>query len=171
MSRPIPTWPRGGRRRRAPLPQVLLGFPRVSPEWELSTLAALMRPTAARRGKVEHRGGGQDPWPPGTDQHALNLLAAVADRLGVDVAAWAVQTPPAGEYFLVGQVPAEQEPAGRAAAVVLSRATPGQWWVLGRLFVRDGRFYRRRRGYRLELVAATDVHLRRDVRARLRGLA
>jgi hypothetical protein len=151
-------------------PQTLLACPRVSPEWELSTLAALMRPTAARRGTVEHRGGGQDPWPAGTDRHALDLLATVGDRLGVDLAAWGVQASPNGEFFLVGQVPAGSEVAGRAAAVVLSRAVPDHWWVLGRLFVRDGRFYRRRRGYRLELVAANDVHLPRDVRGKLRGL-
>jgi len=40
---------------------------------------------------------------------------------------------------------------------------------VGRVFVRDGRFFRRERGYRLNLVEATNVHLPRAVRAALRG--
>ena len=142
----------------------------MSPEWELSTLAALMRPTAARRGKVEHRAGGQPPWPADGAERVAWVLSSVAERLGTDAAAWSVQLPPAGEFFLVGQVPSAQEEVGRALAVALSRALPDHWFVLGRLFVRDGRFYRRRRGYRLELVPATDVHLPRDMRSKLRGL-
>ena len=152
------------------VPQVLLACPRVSPEWELSTLAALMRPTAARRGRVEHRGGGQPDWPADANGRAVELLSVVGGRLGVDTAAWDVQTPPMGEYFLVGRVPDGCEAAGRAAALALSRLLPDHWFVLGRLFVQAGRFYRRRRGYRLELVAASDVHLPRDMRAKLRGL-
>ena len=170
VPRPLPIFPRGARRQRAASPDTLLGCPRVSPEWELSTLAALMRPTAARRGRVEHRGGGQPAWPADGNATAGRLLAAVGDRLGVDVAGWGVQVPPAGEYFLVGRVPDDAADAGRAAAVVLSAAFPDHWFVVGRLFVRAGKFYRRRRGYRLELVAAADVHLPRDVRAKVRGL-
>ncbi len=149
---------------------MLLGCPRVSPEWELSTLAALMRPTAARRGRVEHRGGGQPDWPADAADRVPRLLADVAGRLGVDVAGWGLSLPPMGEYFIVGQVPAGADVAGRAVAVALSAALPDHWFVLGRLFVQAGRFYRRRRGYRLELVPAADVHLPRDVRAKLRGL-
>jgi hypothetical protein len=142
----------------------------VSPVWELSTRAALMRPTAARRGKVEHRGAGQPPWPEDGAERVAWVVSTVAERLGTDAASWGVQLPPAGEFFLIGQVPGGQAEVGRAVAVALSRALPHHWFVLGRLFLQDGRFYRRRRGYRLELVPATDVHLPRDVRAKLRGL-
>jgi hypothetical protein len=45
------------------------------------------------------------------------------------------------------------------------------WITLERLFVRDGRFYRRERGYKFDLVEATNVHLSRATRAALRGLA
>ena len=133
-------------------------------------MAALMRPTAARRGKVEHRSGGQPDWPADGNDRAAALVSTVAERLGVTLDGWGVQTPPMGEYFLLGQVPDGQTDVGRAMAVVLSAAFPEHWFVLGRLFVQAGRFYRRRRGYRLELVPATDVHLPRDVRAKVRDL-
>ena len=142
----------------------------MSPEWELSTLAALMRPTAARRGKVEHRGGGQPPFPADAERSLRELLSQVARRLGIDLADWGIQFPPMGEYFLVGQVPDGMDDAGRAVAVALSVALPEHWIVAGRLFLQGGRFFRRRRGYRLELVSAADVHLPREVRAKLRGL-
>ena len=142
----------------------------MSPEWELSTLAALMRPTAARRGKVEHRGGGQPPWPADGAERVAWVLSSVGARLGVDVPAWGLQLPPTGEYFLIGEVPDAQTDAGRAVAAALSRALPTHWFVLGRLFLYDGHFHRRRRGYRLELVPAADVHLPREMRAKLRGL-
>ncbi len=142
----------------------------MSPEWELSTLAVLMRPTAARRGKVEHRGGGQPPFPPDAGSRIGELLSAVGDRLGLDLTPWDIQMPPMGEFFLVGQVPEGLDDAGRAVAVALSVALPEHWFVLGRLFLQGGRFYRRRRGYRLDLVAATDVHLPREMRAKLLGI-
>ena len=129
-----------------------------------------MRPTAARRGKVEHLGGGQPPLPVDAERTLGELLSIVGGRLGVDVAAWGIRFPEMGEYYLVGQVPDGLEAAGRAVAVALSIALPEHWLVMGRLFLRAGRFHRRRRGYRLELVPATDVHLPRDLRAKLRGL-
>jgi len=45
---------------------MVFGCPRVSPEWELGTLHALMKPKPETRGAVEHRDGEQ-PWPAGAD--------------------------------------------------------------------------------------------------------
>jgi hypothetical protein len=58
----------------------------------------------------------------------------------------------------------------KALAMLLSRRLPNLWLVLGRLFVRDGKFYRREFGYKLNLVQAHDVHLRQDIRAAMRRL-
>ena len=129
-------------------------------------MTALMKPKPKTRGAVEHRDGRQ-PWPPDADARVTALSAAVNARLGTDVG---LHCSADGEYHAVAAVPAEVEPHGRAMAVALSRAVPGLWFVFGRLFVRDGRFFRRRRGYRLEMVAAADVHLARDVRSKLKGL-
>ena len=57
-----------------------------------------------------------------------------------------------------------------ALALVLSQRLPDLWFVLDRLFVKAGRFYRRERGVKLNLVPATNVHLTRAVRGALRDL-
>jgi hypothetical protein len=54
--------------------------------------------------------------------------------------------------------------------MLISRRLPEVWVVLGKLFVRNGKFYRREFGYKLKLVPATNVHLRRDIRAAIRKL-
>ena len=125
-----------------------------------------MKPKPMTRGAVEHRDGRQ-AWPTDGDGRVTALTAAVNDRLGTAID---MHCSSAGEYHAVAAVPAEFEPHGRALAVVLSQSLPDLWFVYGRLFVRGGRFFRRRRGYRLEMVAAADVHLARDVRAKLRRL-
>jgi hypothetical protein len=54
--------------------------------------------------------------------------------------------------------------------VALSRRLPGVWFTLGRVWVREGRFYRKRYGYQLRVVPASNVHLTREVRGKLRGV-
>ncbi len=44
MPRPLPVVPRLGRRKRVRPRAVLLACPRISPEWELGALAALIKP-------------------------------------------------------------------------------------------------------------------------------
>ena len=67
--------------------------------------------------------------------------------------------------MLVLSVSREELPRATAFAVVLSQALPEQWLVFGRLYLRGGKFHRRERGFKLNLVPATNVHLPREVRA------
>jgi hypothetical protein len=53
---------------------------------------------------------------------------------------------------------------------VLSSHFPRLWFVLEGLMIRNGRFARRWRGHRIELVRATDVRLPRRVRAMVKDL-
>jgi hypothetical protein len=145
---------------------MLLACPRVSPEWELAVVDALMRPKVITKGKVEHRRGEQ-AWPADAEARAGRIVEEVARRLD---AAFDIAFPPDGEYLLVGEAPRGYEEETKALAVALSVAFAEQWFVLGRLFVKGGRFYRRRFGYRMDVVPATDVHLPRALRARLKGL-
>jgi hypothetical protein len=166
MARPIPVWPRGPRQLRRRSQQTLLACPRVSPEWELAVVDALMRPKVLTKGKVEHRRGEQ-PWPADAETRARAIVEEVSRRLDV---LFEIAYPPEGEYLLVGEAPRGYEEETKALAAALSSAFAEQWFVLGRLFVKGGRFYRRRFGYRMEVVPATDVHLPRALRARIKDL-
>ena len=166
MRRPLPNIPRGPRRatrvRRATL---LFACPRISPEWELAALTNLMKPKEHTKGAIRHRPAEQ-PWPAGAAAAADAAAALVRERLLFDPP---LQFPDAGDYWLVAQVPAANVEEAKALAVVLSKALPDLWFVLDRLFVKAGTFYRRERGYKLNLVEATNVHLTRAVRAAITG--
>ena len=144
----------------------MLGCPRVSPEWELGMLHVLMKPKPMTRGAVEHRGGEQ-AWPPGADAALEQALGIVRERLGTELT---VHRPAEGAYhFLVEYTPG-QEGELRALAQLLSRRLPELWFVVDRLFVNGGVFYRRQFGYKLKLVAAANVHVPRAIRSALRGV-
>ena len=145
---------------------MIFGCPRVSPEWELGTLHALMKPKPQTRGAVEHRDGAQ-PWPAGADAILDRTLTDVRQRLDTSLD---VHRPAAGEYHFFAEFAPEQTPEVQALALVLSTRLPHLWLVVDRLFVYGGVFYRRQFGYKLNLVPATNVHLTRPIRAALRGV-
>jgi hypothetical protein len=151
---------------KARRPASLLACPKVSPLFELNAVLALMKPNERTKGKVEHVAGVQ-AWPAEGDGVLEAVRREVGERLGFRPE---VHRPGEGEYwFAVPFEPAELE-AAKALAVAASRRLPGLWLTLGRLLVRDGRFYRRQYGYKLKLVPATNVHLRREVREAIKGL-
>ena len=166
MRRPLPLIPRGPRRRRVVRERLLFGCPRVSPEWELGMLQVLMKPKPATRGAVEHRGGEQT-WPAEADAALAEDLETVRARLGTEVT---VHRGAEGAYHFVVEYPPEQGGEMLAVAQLLSRRLPELWFVLDRLFVNGGVFYRRQFGYKLKLVPATNVHVPRAIRAGLRGI-
>jgi hypothetical protein len=164
MPRPFPVWPRGPRRLRTPSPRLLLACPRISPEWELSTVTGLIKPQT--RTAVEHRTGLQR-WPAKTQQRFQAALQRADDLLELN---WEYHFPNDGEFFFVTHLPKESLDQAKALALVISAAVPDNWFVLGRLFVKERRFFRRRFGYRLEIVPATDVHVPRLFRQQLKEL-
>ena len=80
--------------------------------------------------------------------------------------------PEAGDYWFVVEAAHDQLDVAKALAVVLSKHLPGVWITLGRIYVRDGRFFWRKRDntFKFRLVPSTNVHLPREMRAALRGL-
>lgn len=164
MPRPFPVHPRGIRKPPPRRERLLLACPRVSPEWEIAALRALVKPQT--KGAVEHRTGLQR-WPRNGSQIVGEVCPLIAGRLN---ATFEPHLPDAGEYHFLLHAPADQAAALRALALSLSARLPSLWFVLGRLFVHNGRFFRRRFGYRLELRPATNVHLPRDVRAAVKDL-
>ena len=168
MPRPLPTTPHGPRRRRRPdgARRLLLACPRVAPDYELGALRVLMKPHDWTRGAIRHREPLQ-ALPAGARPAVAQVRDAVVRRLGV---APPVHFPEAGDFHFVAEFSESESDAARALAVALSRRLAGIWLTVDRLFVRDGRFFRRERGFKLNLVEATNVHLKRDVRAKLRDL-
>ena len=159
-------FPRARRRARPRRDTILLACPRLSPQWELSALDLLMRPHDFRRDALAHRGGAQ-PWTPADAQRVAAVLAEAAGRLLMDLDP---ALPPAGDFHLAVPIPAADEPAARGLVAAISVAAPHLWFTLGRLFVKNGRFHRRERGYKLNLRFASDVHVPREVRGALKGL-
>jgi hypothetical protein len=144
----------------------LIACPRISPEYELAVVSVLMKPKEITKGKVQHRSGEQ-AWPADAEQRARAVVDEVSRRLDVR---WEISFPPVGEYFMVGEVPRGYQEESKALAAALSTAFAENWFVLGRLFIKGGRFYRRRFGYRMEVVPATNVHLPRALRAQIKEL-
>jgi len=143
---------------------MLLGFPRRSPEWELSALAALMKPQL--KDAILHRPSAQFV-PREVRKRVEAAMEAVAQCTGYRPT---IHWPDDGDYVFLIEVAAEELAEARGLAVVLSRQLIGGWLVLGRTFLRDGRFFRRERGVKLKLVAASNVHLTRPIRAALNGV-
>src|SRR5687767_2910807 len=164
--RPIPVHPRGPRKRAASRPkQHVFGCPRISPEWELDAFHALIKPRPERAALLKAEP--QQPWPARAKGALAEVRAIVAERFGYEPQ---IHADAAGDYHFVAEVADADVPIARAAAVLLSRRLPTTWFVVGRIFIRDGRFFRRERGYKLNLVEATNVHLPRYVRSALKGL-
>lgn len=152
-------------RRARPAPQpILFACPRISPQWELGALRALIKPQTKEA--IVHKPAGQK-LPSGARQRVSDVSVTVAQRLGF---APAIHWPGAGNYTFAAEVEPRDTPNARALALAISRELPGVWLVLGRLFVRDGQFYRRERGYKLNLVPASNVHIARPIRAALNGV-
>jgi len=140
----------------------VLACPRISPEWELSALQALIKPQL--KGAILHRHGKQK-WTRWEQRAVEKAAARLQERLGCKLV---VHLPAAGDYHFVIDVADANSDETRAFAAVLSRALPDLWLVVGRLFVNNGRFFRRRYGYKLSLVPATNVHLPRAIRSALK---
>jgi hypothetical protein len=139
-----------------------MACPRISPEWELAALQALIKPQL--KGAILHRCG-QQKWTRPMQRALQDASAFLRESLGTDLS---IHVPPDGDYhFLVDITDAPPDDA-RAWAVALSKALPDLWLVLGRLFLKNGQFYRRRYGYKLSLVPAANIHLPRALRAAIK---
>ena len=138
----------------------------------MGALRVLMKPHDWTRGAVAHRPAEQ-AWSSGAVALVEEAFDAVLKRLAPGGSSPPrLHFPQAGDYRFVVEATTEQLDAAQALAVVLSRRLPGVWLTLGRHYVRDGRFFRRKRDntFKFRLVPATSVHLPRATRAALCGL-
>ena len=160
----LPT-PKVYRRRPARARQkqsLLLVCPRISPEWELNSLRSLMKP----KGYKLHQPHEQS-WPRNASKQVELTLSDARQRLGFEPK---VHHKPDGEYFFVAEFDGADADAARTWAVLLSSRLPRLWFVLDRLMIKNGRFFRRENGFKLFIVQATNVHLPRAMRAAVQDL-
>ncbi|QOV92125.1 hypothetical protein [Humisphaera borealis] len=158
---PIPSLK--GRRRNPPAAEILLAIPRISPERELAVIQALIKPQTGRA--LRHQlAAGEQAWPRDAATRVAQVATAAEVHFGLQLA---IHVVPDGEYLAIARVGSGELPAALATAVLLSKVFPGTWIVVGRLFVRDGRFFRRERGVKLNLRPASNVHLTQPLRAAL----
>lgn len=149
------------RRRRPPATELLLAIPRISPERELAVIQALIKPQTGR--SLRHQiDTGEQAWPADAAERIGRVTAAAARHLHLHLT---LHQPPEGEFHAIGRSSPNVRPAALAAALLLSHMFPGVWIVFDRLFIRDGNFYRRERGVKLNLRPASNVHLTRQLRA------
>jgi hypothetical protein len=156
--------------RRPQLKRVyLLTIPKVAPDWELSAIQALIKPQL--RGPIKYRPARQ-PWSPDASaivrQTCEAFQTALSDLSGgfFDLEnALKLEFPAAGEFRLIARFSEDDLPLARGLAVLLSAQMPGIWYGVHRLFVRDGRFFRRQYGYKLKIVEARNIHLPRAIRS------
>jgi hypothetical protein len=144
--------------------KLLFACPRVAPDWELAALRTLMKPQA--RGAIDHRAATQ-AWPAGAEAVVRAACHDARARLGYGPP---LHFPREGDYAFAAEVDAASLEDAKGFALLVSTRLPHAWFVFGRLFLKAGRFYRRERGVKLNLVPATNVHLTRPVRAALRDL-
>ena len=169
MRRPLPTLPRGPRRTRpARRPvEAILACPRISPEWELNALRALMKPHDFTRDAIAHRRAEQ-PWSAASTHAVEQVGSAVRERIGFDARP---HFPPSGDFHMICRVARSDDMnAARAFALAVSRRLPEVWLTLDRVYLRGGRFHRRTPGKTFRLVEITSIRLPRPLRAALRDL-
>jgi hypothetical protein len=156
---------RGPRRLRRAKTDSFLAVPRVAPDWELAALKALMKPQL--RGAIEHRRAEQEI--PEDARHQIEAYCGSFNHaLHVDINP---HFPRTGDHWMLINLAGVSRELSRTLAVGISKQLPGVWFVLDRLFILDGRFYRRIQGYKLQLGPASDVHLPRELRAMLRKIS
>lgn len=180
MPRPtVPNLPYGPRARRMTgerEEQALLSLvvPVASPQRELHALRALVKPHHWTREAVRHRlatdatRSAEQAWEEAWRAPLLVRAREAAGRVGVAVE-WTELGGDAAHACL-RFAPGTPAPLARAVAAACSAGFPTTWFALGRLYLRGGRFWRRERGYKLNLRPAGDVHLPRGARAALRDL-
>jgi hypothetical protein len=129
---------------------MLLSCPRISPQWQLAAQLALVKPKPYTRDKIAHTSARQR-WP----RNGRRVIHEFARDRSLQA-----------EFHLKSAdfLHIQLEPTrGKRIARQLSRLLPSLWFNLDGQFLRDGVFYTCTGRYKLELVRASRVRLRRSV--------
>ena len=131
--------------------------------WKIQAMRALFKPQL--KDAILHRRSTSQRWSKADREIVIDAMNALRHRVeSITDAFPQVHFPDAGEYWMIATCPREQDDLARMIAIVLSRHLPKRWIVVGKLMVRNERFYRRGGRFNLVLKSARDVHVRRDLR-------
>jgi hypothetical protein len=133
---------------------MLLSVPRISPEWQLAAQLALVKPKPYTKDKIAHAAAGQK-WPRNGRRTIVDFVAQ--HDIKVDFSR-------AGDNHVVMIFDDANPGRAKRLARQLSRQLPALWFILADQLLRNGEFYTRTGRYKLELVRASNVRLRRSVR-------
>jgi len=150
--------------------------PHRSPQRSAHEERVLVKPHDWTRAAVTHRvasDGGrpeiEQPWEPRDAEVLVEVATEAAETFGVRV----VSAGPDDAHLRLGVDFGEAAPDDaitRAIALCCSAARPRLWLLVGRYAIRGGVVWRRQRGVTPNWREARDVHLPRDVRAKVRYL-
>jgi hypothetical protein len=159
----MPILPKGAVRRRPAPARLILGCPKICPEYALGALRALIKPQF--KTAILHREP-QQKWRPGMEKIVRDGAGIVADKLG-----WipALHFPDAGDFYFIVDVDARDIEAAKALAVLLTQRLDGFWLTLGKWYIRRGKFFKRHRSHNILMQPASSVHLTRATRSALSG--
>ena len=126
-------------------------------------MRALFKPQL--KDAILHRRSTAQRWSNHDRDVVIDAMSALRDRVDSAIESFPqIHFPDAGEYWMIATCPREQDELAKSIAIVLSRHLPKRWIVVGKLMVRNERFYRRGGRFNLVLKSARDVHVRRDLR-------
>lgn len=164
---PFPSNPRGARKKRV-VGELMIVVPKVDPQWEFAALTALMKPPR-KANLVAHRHPNQG-WSEELAERVEGAARAVGERLGLPVEVTRVPGEAAGDLLMVIRMASRDRGHFFGLGAAVSRAAPGVWFKLDRLWICEGKWMRRVFGTKLQLGPAADVHVPRGVREQLKGL-
>ena len=123
-------------------------------------MRALFKPQL--KNEILHRRASSQRW---TEDDRASVARAVHElQARLDQPLPTLHFPGAGEYWMITTLPRDQLELAKTIAVLLSRHLPRRWIAVGKLMVRNERFYRRTGRFNLVLKSARDVHIRRELR-------
>jgi len=118
------------------------------------------------RGAIEHTAPEQK-WPADAERDVREISERLAEVLGIPIEP---HFPAGDEFYMVITLPGTAWYESLAAARALSGIVPGCWFTLGRVFIRDGKFFNRERGYKLNLRPSKHHRVPRSIAAKVRNL-
>ncbi len=152
-------------------------MPLHSPKRQADELRVLMKPHDWTRQALVHRVAAdagrpevEQPWHADDEAVLLERAMKAADRLTLTLQTVETDADERLRLEVVGTTGPAVESSLRAVAATCSALRPKLWFVIGRVAMHQGQFWRRKRGATPQWIEHKSLHLTRDARAAVRDL-